>query len=129
MNKKKKPVYFEEKFILGLYKARITFAFGDFEKYSTMLMKKYGLKKENKPLGNVIKISFENGNQEYILWLKRIDYGALAHEAAHLANYIFEDRRIFIGGFREDEPFAFLVEWIVNEYLEFVKRSRKKLNR
>ena len=126
MKKKKKPIYFEEKFILSIYKANVDFIFGDFKKYQATLKRRYDYEKKNEPLGNTVKVELENGEIIYILWLGKLDYGALAHEAVHVANYIFADRRIYIGGFKEDEPFTYLVEWIVNEYIDFVKRKRKK---
>jgi len=113
---KKKPFYFEDSFILGLYKANITFVWGDWDKYQTMLEKKHGLEKyKEKKGGNAV-------------WIPpHVDYGALAHEAVHLANYIFESRGIKTYPDGEDEPFAFLVEWIVRDYL-WIKDFRKKRN-
>lgn len=129
MSKKKKPIYFEDRGIFGLYKARITFVFGDFKRYSAMLKKKYGYEKlrEREPGGNTLRIVYEKSSkEEFFLWLPKIDYGALAHEAIHLASYIFDTRGIKINLEVEDEHFALFVEWIVNEYLATVKDFRKK---
>lgn len=128
---KKKPVYFEDRFTFYLYKANITFAFGDFRRYSAMLKKRFGYekKRDREPGGNTIRMIYEEGGktkEEFFLWLSKIDYGCLAHEATHLAGYIFEARGIETRPEGEDEPFAFFVEWLVNDYLAFVKYFKKK---
>jgi len=127
----KKPIYFEDKFAFSLYKATITFAFGDFKRYSAMLKKRFGYekKRDREPGGNTIRIVYEEGGkrkEEFFLWLSKMDYPCLAHEATHLAGYIFGARGIktLLGG--EDEPFAFLVEWIMGDYLAFVKYFKEK---
>ena len=133
--KRKKPVYFKDRFTLELYKATVTYVLGDFGKYSAMLEKKYGYRKERErePAGNTLRLATENEKgekgEEYILWLAELNYPNLAHEAVHLATYIFDARGIDGRTQGDDEPFAFLVEWIVGNYLAFVdyfKGKKKK---
>jgi len=123
----KKKFYFEDRFYLSIYKANVTFAFGDFERYSKMLKEKCGLEKLVETGGHAIRFMPEDDErEEYVIWLPRINYGALAHEAVHLAGYIFGDRRIRTHPEGEDEPFAYLVEWLVENYLKTVKDFKGK---
>lgn len=114
---------------MGLYKANITFAWGDWDKFQIMLAKKYGLKKQDRVAGgNAVWLPPKGfKEEEFYLWLpQKLDYGALAHESVHLANYIFESRGIKLDLVNEDEAFSFLVEWLVREYLMTIKDFKKK---
>jgi acetone carboxylase gamma subunit len=46
--------------------------------------------------------------------------GVMAHEAVHIADFIFTNCGI-THDLDNDEPFAYLVEWIINELYEFYK--------
>lgn len=48
----------------------------------------------------------------------KISYGIVTHEATHTANAIAEARG-FVADFNNDEPIAYLAEWIVDEIVQF----------
>ena len=125
--KNKRPFYFENNFYLQMYKVNITFVFGDYSRFEKMMKKEYN-NQIHRSGGSTTEIVLKDDTTEYILWLPKLDYGALAHEAAHLANFIFRSRGVKVGEeFGGDEHFCFLVEWLVNVYLDDVKYFRKKV--
>lgn len=50
----------------------------------------------------------------------QVTYGVIAHEAVHIANFIMNSRG-FIPDFENDEAQAYLVNWIVDELVIFIK--------
>jgi hypothetical protein len=114
-----------DRFYMGLYKADITFLFGNQDKFDLYLKKKYG-KEEKKYARGGETLEFTNKKQQkdYVLWLPKLDYGALAHEATHLTGFIFEWRGV--NATLCDEHYAYMVEWLVREYIKFVKAKRIK---
>ena len=121
---KKKKLYMD-KLYMGLYKANITFLIGDVEKLDKYLKKEYGMEEKKYPRGGqTTEFTHKNGSKGYILWLPKLDYAALAHEATHLAGYIFEWRRVYTTSFGTDEHFAYMVEWIARQYITFAKNKK-----
>lgn len=63
----------------------------------------------------------ENNNTVILLFLDKLNIPILAHEATHAANRIFE----YIG---EEKPskecYAYVVEWIVKEYITHYKLNK-----
>ena len=53
---------------------------------------------------------------------RKIHMGTIAHEAVHIANMLFEQRGITLSAVN-DEPFAYLVEWIVDEIHKFINKN------
>ena len=51
----------------------------------------------------------------------KINYATLAHETIHTANHIFHMRYIKYD-YDNDEPFAYLVEWIMHNAVNFYKK-------
>ena len=66
----------------------------------------------NKIESFVIVLNFDNS-------FRKIHNGSIAHEALHAANFIAKDRGIE-SDLENDEPIAYLTEWIVDEIYEFV---------
>lgn len=52
-----------------------------------------------------------NNGPNYILYSRKRNYGVIAHEALHIANFLFEYHNIEVSN---DEATCYLVEWIVN---------------
>ena len=50
--------------------------------------------------------------------------GKIAHEAVHVAHFIMNDRGIEADS-RNDEPMAYLVQWIVDVVHKFIKQNSK----
>ena len=74
-------------------------------------------------------IEWKGEGSDYGLWIvfnfeanKKISYGVIAHEVFHITNYILD----FIGvvpDFKNDEQQAYLIEWLTNKVIEFIKRK------
>jgi hypothetical protein len=63
---------------------------------------------------------FRNKTNEYVYVQKAsITYGAVAHEAKHLVNYIFSDRGIKLD-VENDEAECYLLGWIVNKIHKYI---------
>lgn len=56
----------------------------------------------------------------------KITNGVIAHEAAHIANLIFEYRDIR-ADLDNDEPYCYLIEGIVNEVYKFLNSIKVKI--
>ncbi len=52
---------------------------------------------------------------------RKITHGCIAHESIHLANFI-ADYRGFKADFYNDEPIAYLVDWITDEIYKFIMK-------
>ena len=51
-----------------------------------------------------------------LIWLiKDIDVGIIAHECAHVANMIFEEIGCAVPSWGNDEPYCYLLQWLVNK--------------
>lgn len=55
-----------------------------------------------------------------------ITHGAIAHEAHHIANFIAENRGIN-ADFDNDEPTAYLIDWITTQTYKFIKKQKFKV--
>ncbi len=67
---------------------------------------------------NLIALNFDDG-------FAPITHGVIAHEATHVANFIFE----YIGvvpSFDNDEPLAYLTQWVVDEIYKVMNKYNKK---
>lgn len=68
-----------------------------------------------------------NGAQGFYMILnfdnkyRKIFHGTIAHEAAHLANMICKERGIKLDT-DNDEAYAYLVEWIIDEVYKIIKQ-------
>lgn len=69
--------------------------------------------------GHAVVFNFHSGK-------RAITPGCIAHEAVHIAGFIASDRG-FIPDFRNDEPIAYLVDWITDEIHKLVKKHNFKL--
>lgn len=61
------------------------------------------------------------GEPDKVLWLKRMDVSALAHEAVHAASMVCEDK-----GIRDEEVLSYLVEHIVRMVLGNKETNKKE---
>lgn len=60
-----------------------------------------------------------------IIWIDSSDsLGALAHESVHAAKFVFSQKGVLASN-DNDEPLAYLVQWIFEKCLKKVKRIRK----
>lgn len=57
---------------------------------------------------------------------ENITFGIIAHEALHIANFIFEVIGV-IPNFRDDEAQAYLLEWVVDKIIEFIYKECEPL--
>lgn len=63
----------------------------------------------------------ENGYSRFgIAFIDSFTPGVIAHEALHATHFIFKDRHIDCD-LENDEPQAYLLEWIVNECHKFLQ--------
>lgn len=84
---------------------------------------------DNSADGRVLRVQGQNGETEFILWLKKLegveDIGCLAHEIFHLVTYMLEYR-----GFKltdeSDEAYAHLTGYYMREILNYALPKRKK---
>ncbi|HUX57867.1 MAG TPA: hypothetical protein VMV77_12895 [Bacteroidales bacterium] len=53
--------------------------------------------------------------------------GVIAHESAHVADMIFQNRDIYMD-FNNDEPYCYLIEGLVNEVYKFLAELKVKLH-
>jgi len=85
---------------------------------------------EDKQLGGFHKIKHEGWNSFLIIFNlchnQSISYGMISHETTHVVDYLFQS----IGhehDYENNEPGAYLVEWIVNEiFKHFSERDLLK---
>ena len=54
---------------------------------------------------------------------RKIYHGTIAHEASHLAHFILQERGVK-EDFENDEPVAYLVEWITDEIYKEIKKKK-----
>lgn len=92
---------------------------------------KWGLLDEDKNLGGFYKIDYEGWNAFLIIFnlahKQSISYGMLSHEATHIVDNLFESIG-HVTSFENNEPGAYLIEWIVNEiFKHFIERDLLKL--
>lgn len=71
--------------------------------------------------GVCILLNFDNN------YGAKISYGTLAHEAVHAASFVFDSRGVQ-PDFNNDEPQAYLVEYIVDELVKYCKSKGFKIN-
>ena len=57
--------------------------------------------------------------------LSKITHGVIAHESFHIGNFIGSDRGFISYG--NEEPLAYLIEWITNEVYLFMEEKRIKI--
>ena len=57
----------------------------------------------------------------------KVTHGVVSHEAIHIANMIFQ-RRDIEPDLDNDEPYAYLVEGIVNEVYKFLAKLKVRLS-
>jgi len=50
---------------------------------------------------------------------KQINHGVIAHEAVHIADFIFESRGVQ-RDWENDEPYAYIVQFLVDEIYKFI---------
>jgi hypothetical protein len=60
------------------------------------------------------------------IYIKEPLCAVIAHEAVHAANYILSDRGVLCDH-DNDEPLAYLVEWVVSKVVDALKRKRVKV--
>lgn len=57
----------------------------------------------------------------------KLSHGLIAHEAAHIADWIAENSGFLINT-NNNEPFAYLIEWVVNEVYKYLKELGITIN-
>tara|TARA_R100000781_G_scaffold115008_1_gene88414 strand:- start:1908 stop:2297 length:390 start_codon:yes stop_codon:yes gene_type:complete len=57
----------------------------------------------------------------------KISHGVIAHEAYHISSFIAEEHRIQWDP-ANDEPFAYLINWIVDQIYLFTKENNLKVH-
>lgn len=60
-------------------------------------------------------------------WGSKISYGTISHEAVHAVSFLFDSRGV-VPDFNNDEPQAYLVEYIVDEVVKFAKSKGFKID-
>ncbi len=71
------------------------------------------------------------GYQSYLVALNfdndfaKITHGIIAHEAVHIANFIQEYVGV-VPTFDNDEPSAYLTQWVVDEIYKMMSKYKKK---
>ena len=60
-------------------------------------------------------VIYEKVGEHIIIFEKGVNHGIVAHECLHVVTNIFEETHIWIDN-DNDEPAAYLLEWIVNQY-------------
>ena len=74
-----------------------------------------------------------NGFQGYIVILNfhhstsKIHHGTITHEAIHICSYLAEDRGILLDT-NNDEPIAYLAQWVSDEIYKFAKENNLKIH-
>lgn len=72
---------------------------------------------ENENLGVIIYV---DSNMEH-------DTGSFAHEAVHVADYVFDELGMLSQSYDDgNEPYAYLVGWITNKIKEYYDSRRKQ---
>ena len=66
--------------------------------------------------GYAMILNFEND-------FAAMTHGCITHEAIHLAHFVADDKG-FVADFNNDEPIAYLAEWITDKAYEFMKESK-----
>lgn len=56
----------------------------------------------------------------------KMTHGTIAHEAIHIADFLLYDRGV-VADFMNDEPVAYLVDWIVTQTYKFIKKHNFKV--
>lgn len=88
---------------------------------------KWSLLNEDKQLGGFHIVNHEGWNSFLIIFNlshnQSISYGMLAHEALHVVDSLF-DRIGHNYDYENNEPAAYLIEWIVNEIIKhFIEKK------
>jgi hypothetical protein len=65
-------------------------------------------------------MAFVDNNNYIIAFSKKTSYGVIAHESLHAVSYIFDFHGIVMDC-KNDEPIAYLLEWVVEECHKFIK--------
>ena len=79
------------------------------KKYKTIDLSNYG----------AITMRVPNKYNEYIVAFEYSEGSIIAHEVAHLVNYIFKDRGVELD-LNNDEPQAYLTGWLFKEIDKFL---------
>ena len=69
--------------------------------------------------GFFIILNFDSSNN-------KITHGVIAHEAIHATNAIFSERGV-VADFYNDEPYAYLIKWIVDQVHKFIQKHKKNI--
>ena len=59
-----------------------------------------------------------NFNNDY----RKMYHGVIAHEAVHVSSFLLENRGVKLD-FNNDEPAAYLVEWITDQIYSFINKK------
>ncbi len=126
MKESQKYLHFKQVQI-PIYKGRLLIALtNDIEK----LNRKTGINYSGDIFAFTITIEYKN-EQAYLVVLNfdddfaKITHGIVAHEAVHVANFIFE-RIGVVPSFDNDEPLTYLTQWVVDEIYKVVNKYNKK---
>jgi hypothetical protein len=83
--------------------------------------------KDEEPYGHTLAVNY-NGRAAYAVIFnflysyRKITHGTITHESIHAANFIASDRGI-VADFNNDEPIAYLADWITDEIYKFIEES------
>lgn len=108
-----------KKIYIDLYKAPIYYLTNVPEEIAKKRFSHFGFNPHwHGSVGKSMSCEFENGNIIYGCYLKdKKDFAVLAHEALHIAFFIFQDRGIKFD-IENSEPLNYLVEYIVTQFLK-----------
>ena len=115
--------YYEKIIKIPIYKGQLVFVLTNDNKKINKKVPDF--KEKTELYGHALNMMYEK-EASYIIVLNskhthsRMTVGVMAHEAVHIADFIFTNCGI-THDLDNDEPFAYLVEWITNELYEFYK--------
>lgn len=52
-----------------------------------------------------------------------LTFGVIAHEALHLTNFLMNERGVHLD-YENDEPHAYLLDWIIEQVLDFLSQHK-----
>lgn len=120
-----------------IYLIDMVWIVGDYDYYQKVAKRKYKVKMNTTQKsfgGECLLVNEENGSDPFIVvWLPEIsfttnNYDSIVHELSHAAFHILNIVGIKIGS-KNQEPFAYLLGWLVRVTLDRFHNLYRKLNR
>ena len=108
-----------KKYTCHVWKAEFWFAIGSNPKsFERFIKKEFDYDTSlNCCQGKLIELTSQTSYPVYLIWTRnKDDYAALAHEALHAVNYLF-DVRDYKPDLKNDEAQTYLLEWVIDSAL------------